>query len=203
MRRSVILVILILCALHGVAAAQPPISEARGGGYFGAPVVKYSVIRDQGALMVGGRGGYNVTPSLLLGAGLYGMINGVDAPEGAVPDAPGRLDVKFESFGFELEYALNPGAPTHPTLGVFFGGGADHYYRHDTNEQHGETDFLLLLEPAVGLEHRLAEWLHLHLAVSYRLVSGVEQPGLDDSDFNGPAVALAFKLGRFNDHLYP
>jgi hypothetical protein len=147
--------------------------------------------------MFGGRGGWNVTPSLLLGGGGNGTMTEVDARDGAVPDAPGPLDVKFESFGFDLEYAVRPTAPTHLTLSALFGGAAAHYMRDKTDEQHGETDFMLLLEPAAGVERRVTDWLHLNLAVSYRLVSGVEQPGLEDGDFIGAAAALAVKFGRF------
>jgi hypothetical protein len=114
-----------------------------------------------------------------------------------VPDAPGPLDVQFECFGLDLEYAPRPAAPTHLTLSGFFGGGAAHYMRDKTDEQHGETDFMLQLEPAVGVEQRVSNWLHLNLAASYRLVSGVEQPGLENADINGPAATLAVKLGRF------
>jgi len=197
MRQLVIVLTLLLSAAEAMAQDQTPRQEARGGGHFGAPVVKWTVFRDQGAVMFGGRGGWNVTPSLLIGGGLYGTMTEVDAREDAVPDAPGPLDVKFESFGFDLEYAAHPAAPTHLTLHAFFGGAAARYVRDKTNEQHGETDFMLLLEPAVGVERRVTDWLHLNLEVSYRLVIGVEQPGLEDSDFNGAAAALAVKLGRF------
>jgi hypothetical protein len=47
------------------------------------------------------------------------------------------------------------------------------------------------------VERKVTDWLHLNLAVSYRLVTGVEQPGLGDADVNGPAAALAAKFGRF------
>ena len=199
MCRIVSVIMLLLCAAATLAVAQDQTARqgTRGRGYFGAPVVRYTVVRDQGAVMFGGRGGWNVTPSLLFGGGLYGTMTEVDGPESGVPDAPGPLDVKFESFGVDLEYAGDPRAPTHLTLSGFFGGGAAHYVRDKTDEQHGETDFMLLLEPAVGVERRVADWLHLNLAVSYRLVSGVEQPGLEDGDFSGPAAALAVKLGRF------
>ena len=196
MRQLAIVVMLALAATEAVAQDQTPRQEARGG-YFGAPVVRWTTIRDQGAMMLGGRGGWNVTSSLLLGGGLYGTMTEIDAPQGAVPDAPGPLDVKFESFGLDLEYAAHRAAPTYLTLNVFFGGGAAHYVRDKTVEQHGETDFMLLLEPAVGIERRITNWLHVNLAVSYRLVSGVEQPGLEDGDFNGPDAALAVKFGRF------
>jgi hypothetical protein len=102
----------------------------------------------------GGRGGWNITPSLALGGGLYGTITHVGGPAGAVPDAPGPLDIKFESFGLELEYAPKPRAPTHLTLNAFFGGGAAHYVQDETDEQFGETDFMFVVEPALGGEQR-------------------------------------------------
>jgi hypothetical protein len=147
--------------------------------------------------MLGGRGGWYVTPSVLLGAGLYGTMTEVDAADGAVPEAPSPLDVKFESFGFDLEYAARPAAPTHLTLNAFLGGAAARYVKDGSDAQEGETDFMLLLEPAVGVERRVTDWLHLNLALSYRLVSGVEQPRLTDGDFDGAAAVLAVKFGRF------
>jgi hypothetical protein len=197
MRRLTIVFLLFL----SVAAAEAQDKTIhRGAGemsHFGAPVVKYTMVKNQAVLMFGGRGGWNVTPSLCVGGGLYATMTEIDGPDSLVPYAPGPLDIKFESFGFELEYAPRPAAPTHPTFYAFFGGAADHYMRDKTREQHGETDFMLLFEPAVGVERRIANWLHLNLAMSYRLVRGVEQPLLKDADFNGPAVALAFKFGRF------
>ena len=199
MRQIVLAVILLLLlsAIEAIAQDQTPPRKAGGGSHFGAPVVKYTVIRDQGALMFGGRGGWNITPSLLIAGGGYGTMTEVDAPENAVPDAPGPLDLKMETFGFDLEYAAHPTAPTHLTLGAFFGGAALHYVRDKTGEQHGETDFMLILEPSVGVEQAVTNWLHLNLAASFRLVNGVEQPKLDNGDINGVAVSLAVKFGQF------
>lgn len=197
MRELVIVVMVLLCATDAIAKDQTSRHSTSGRSHFGAPVVTYTRVRDQGAVMLGGRGGWNVTPCLLVGIGAHGTMTEVDAPEGAMPDSLGAMDVKFESFGFDLEYAANPEAPTHLTLNAFVGGAAVHYMQEKTGEQYGETDFVLLLQPAVGVEQRVNGWLHLNLAVSYRLVSGVEQPGLQNGDINGPAVALAFKLGQF------
>lgn len=197
MHQLAVVLVLFLSAAEVVAQDQTHGQGASGRSHFGAPVVKYTVLRNQGAVMFGGRGGWNVTPSLLIGGGGYGTMTEVDAREGAVPDAPGPLDVKFESFGFDLEYAAHPKAPTHLTLKAFFGGAAGHYMQDKTDEQLGETDFMLLVEPEVGVERRVTDWLHLHLAVSYRLVSGVEQPGLEESDFSGAGAALAVKFGQF------
>jgi hypothetical protein len=193
----IILILLLLSATVAIAQNETPLQRAGGKGHFVAPVLKYTVINDQGVLMLGGRGGWNVNASLTLRGGLYATMTEVDAPEDAVPNAPGPLDLKLESFGFELEYAPRPTAQTFLTLYAFVGGAAGHYVRDKTREQHGETDFMFLLEPGVGVERRIIDWLHLNLSVSYRLVNGVEQPLLKDSDFNGPAATLAIKFGRF------
>lgn len=195
MRRFVCIFMLFL---FSTSAAQEITSRDEGGkGYFGAPLLKYTVINDQGVLIFGGRGGWYVTPSLIVGGGLYATITEVDAAEGSVPNAPGPLDIKQESFGFELEYATNPAAHTFLTFYLFCGGAAHHYVRDKNREQHGETDFMLLLEPALGVEQSIAAWLHLNLAVSYRIVNGIEQPHLENDDYNGPAITLAIKIGKF------
>jgi len=181
----------------GVAALLALASAASAQGYFGAPVLQYDQLRGQGAVVLGGRGGFNLTPSLVLGGGLYGTVTEVDAPAGVLSSSGGPLDLKLDRFGLELEYALRPAAPTHVTLGALLGGGAARYTQDGTNEQDGESDFVLLIQPGVGVEQRVGENIHLNLSATYRLVRGVEQVGLDEEDLRGIGVALAVKLGRF------
>jgi hypothetical protein len=160
-------------------------------------VIEYTRLRGQDAVMLGGRGGWYVTPALVLGGGLYGTLTEVDAPTEAVADAPGPLDVKYEKFGLELEYHARSSSRVHPTFAAFVGGAAARYVRDGTNEQHGETDFLLVVEPAAGIEWSVARWLRLNVAVAFRLSGPVEQAGLREQDVHGPAVRLASKVGRF------
>ena len=194
MRQLVVVAMLLVCA--GEAAAQEVALRPAQRSYFGAPVVKYTTLRSQGALMFGGRGALHLSPSLAIGADLYGTLTEVNARAGAVPAVPYQLDVKFENFGFDVEYGVHPSAPTHLTLATFLGGAAARYAKDKTNEQEGETDFMLLAEPAVGVDHRVTDWLHLNVAASYRLVRGVEQPALTSSDLRGAAIALTVKMGR-------
>ncbi len=197
MRKIAILTTLLLVAATSSAQEQTPQPVKKARSYFGAPVIKYTVISKQAAVMAGGRGGWNLNPSLVVGFGAYGTMRGVDLRVPTVPGASGPLDIKFETFGLELEYSPHPAARTRLTLGSFFGGGASHYVRNGTTEQHGETDFMLVLEPAVGVQQRVTDWLHLNLALAYRLVGGAEQPGMEARDLNGPVASLAVKLGRF------
>jgi hypothetical protein len=183
--------------LASSAAGQDARRQESGPSWFGAPVLKYTVIRDQGAVMFGGRGGWYLSPSWMIGGGLYATMSEVDAPAGVLPYATGPLDVKFDTFGFDVEYVPRPEARAHLTLGVFLGGGAVRFAKDKTDEQQDETDLALVVEPSLGLELGITDWLHLNLAASYRLVGGVDQPGLKNADFNAPTVALAVKLGRF------
>jgi len=192
---TALFVVLLGCVVPSTAMAQTSDDDG-GGGYFGAPVVEYTRLRGQDALVFGGRGGWYVTRAIVLGGGLYGTVTEVDAPDGGM-NAPGPLDLKMERFGLELEYHVRPVAPTHLTFGGFVGGASLRHVRDGTNEQHGETDFLFVLAPAVGVERTVTGRLHLNLAVSYRFVTGAEPPGPGRSRLRGPAVALALKLGRF------
>jgi hypothetical protein len=197
MIRSMIVTMLLACASQATAQDRASREDPEARGRFGALVLEVTSVRDRAAVMFGGRGARNVTPSLSVGVGLYGTLAGVDAPEGAVPGVPGHFDIKMERFGMELEYAVHPTDATHLTLGSFVGGGAAHYVKDGSGEQEGETDFLFLVEPAVGVERQVTEALHLNLSASWRLAGGVEMRGLATGDLQGPTLGLAVKLGRF------
>jgi hypothetical protein len=193
MRRFLVLAALLSIPVQTSPQDPEPRESRSGRSYFGAPVLKITQLGDQGAVMLGGRGGWAVAPTLFFGFGLYGTLSEVDAP---VAGPSGPLDLKLETFGLEMEYGLPRGAPTRFTLGALLGGGAARYVRDGTNSQEGETDFVLLLEPAVGVQQRVAGWMHVQVAASYRVVGSVEQAGLLGEDLRGPAASLAVKLGR-------
>ncbi len=197
MSRWVRVVVLLLLAASAGAQAPAAGVESAGASHFGAPALKVTTLRGLGAVMFGGRGGWSISPTLTLGGGAYATITEVDARDGAVPFAPGPLDIKFECFGVELEYATHRAAPTHVTLTSFMGGAAAHNAQDKSDDQFGETDFMLLWEPAVGVEKRITASLHVNLALSFRVVHGVEQAGLTAGDLRSAAVTLTAKFGKF------
>jgi hypothetical protein len=188
---------MFLLTAESAAQAPEPRDASGGSSHYVAPALKGTMLRGQGAVMFGGRGGWGISPTLTLGGGAFATVTEVDARDGAVPNAPGLLDVKFECFGVELEYAAHRTAPTHLTLASFVGGGAAHNAQDRNDDQFGETDFMLLWEPAVGVERRVTPSLHVNLAVSYRLVHGVEQAGLTAGDLQTAAITLTAKFGTF------
>jgi hypothetical protein len=172
---------------------------AKGG--FGAAVVKFTSVNGQGAIMVGGRGGWIFDHSLVIGGGAYAVVNEINAAPNILP-FEGPLDIEFGYLGFELEYIFNPNSLAHYSLYTFIGGGATNFVKDvgplsRSNEQVGETAFMFILEPAANAELNITSWFRLNAGLSYRIAVGVRQVGLKDSDFTGLTATLTFKFGSF------
>ena len=200
--RYLMLIIMLCVSAAGVGAQEETLykGETEKTG-FGGLVVKYTMVKDQGAVMVGGRGGWIINHSLVLGGGGYAVVSEVDASEGVLPEE-GPLDVEFGYGGFELEYVFHPNSLTHATLYALIGGGVNNYVKAvgpvtESNEQAGESDFMFVLEPGMGGELNVARWFRLNAGVSYRIVTGVGQVGLKNGDLAGIAGTLTLKFGRF------
>jgi len=177
---------MVLFVFLAETAAQE--TSASGGdrdrGGFGAPVIKYTSINGQGAVMFGGRGGWIINHSLALGGGGYALSSEVDAPEGVQPWVGGPQNVDFVYGGFEIEYIFNPLSPAHFSISALAGGGATRYLKDDPaskgKDQMGETGFMWILEPGVNAELIVMRWLRLSAGMSYRLVTGLRQEGLKE-----------------------
>ena len=201
MRHQLFILMLFVLAFSAKGQEQTLFKGDIERGGFGAPVVKFTAINQQSALMLGGRGGWIINHSLALGGGGYAVVNEVNAPQGALP-LEGPLDIEFSYGGFELEYVIHPNSLWHYSLYTLLGGGAANYVKDEgpvaeSNEQAGETDFMWVLEPAVCAELNVTKWFHLNGGVSYRIVSGVGQEKLKEGDFNGFTATLTFKFGNF------
>lgn len=94
MRYLVFVIMLISFATKMAAQDETLFKGDIETGGFGGPVVKYTSIYNQKALMVGGRGGWIINHSFVIGGGGYGVVTEVDAPSGVLP-LEGALDIKF------------------------------------------------------------------------------------------------------------
>lgn len=197
-------VVLALAAMFwsklALAQTQPvPPPSSREGSYIG-PVGKISRIREQAAAIVGARGGWFISDSLAWGFAGYSSANGIDAPVGA--PSMGPLDIRLFYGGIELEYVVYRGGRVLLGMSALAGGAATSYVKDKgrfirSDEQVGETDFGSLFEPAFYAAFRVTDGSHLTVGVSYRLITGVEQPGLARRDLSGPAASFAFTFGKF------
>jgi hypothetical protein len=201
MRHLMFVGMLIMFVTNGVAQEETLLKGDIKSGGFGGPVIKFTSIHNQSAVMVGGRGGWIINHSLVIGGGGYGVVNEIDAPEGVLPNQ-GPLDIEFGYAGLELEYIFHPQSLLHFSIYTLFGGGDNHFVRDvgpvsESNQTTGESDFVFVLEPAVNAELNVTKWFRLNAGISYRLVTHVEQEELDESDFSGMAGILTFKFGKF------
>ena len=175
-------------------------SDFESGG-FGGPVLKYTTIYGQNTLLAGGRGGWIINHSIVIGGGGYGTLTEIDAPSGVFP-MEDPLDIHFDYGGLELEYIFNPLAIGHFSVYMLIGGGTiflakDLGHYNEDNHKIGEDDFVFVLEPTVNGELNITDWFHVGAGMSYRFINGVEQERLENSDFSGITGNLTFKFGSF------
>ncbi len=201
MRHLTFFIMLLMVAANAAAQEETLFEKETETSGFGGPTVKYTTIHNQRAMMLGGRGGWIIDHSFIIGGGAYGTASEINAPAGVLPLA-GPLDIKFEYGGFELEYLFEPNSLGHLGMYILIGGGTIKYDKDrggdgDSNEQAGENDYVFVVEPAVTAELNVTSWFRLNGALSYRHVNGVTQVGLKNGDFRGLTATLTFKFGEF------
>lgn len=165
-------------------------------GGFGGPVVKFTEIANQFGVFVGGRGGWIIDHSVVLGGGGYGLANPGDFI--LVQDGTERrLGLGYG--GLELEYINRWADVAHLTFGVLVGAGGASWYdwRHDDWGGEDFNDAFFVAEPMVSLEVNILNFFHLGIGGSYRFVDDVELTGLSNDDLSGAAGFLTFKFGSF------
>jgi hypothetical protein len=168
-------------------------------GGFGAPVAKYTKIKNQNAILVGGRGGWIINHAVVLGIGGYGLVN--ENIDKRVITAGHSRYLNMGYGGFELEYVILPHQLFHPVLSVLVGGGTvnyvDKYSYDDMEEDDDDFDGFFVFEPSAGVELNVIPLLRANFGISYRIVSGIEYYGLKDSDISGLAAYMTLKFGKF------
>jgi len=83
-----VIVSLLLLFIAGIARAQEEETLLGGGfesGGYGGPVVKFTNVKGEFAVMAGGYGGWLINHSLMLGGGGYGLVTHhyLDVPAGS------------------------------------------------------------------------------------------------------------------------
>jgi hypothetical protein len=167
-------------------------------GGFGGPMMAYTRINGDDALVMGGRGGWLINHRLVIGGGGWGVTNRVSVPAGAIAD-PKDYQLTFGYGGLWTEYVVAPSRLVHGSVGTLIGAGGLGYHRFRNGDSHAdmESDAVFVLEPTVGAELNLISFMRLALFASYRLVRGVDLAELDGGDLSGFAGGAMLKFGKF------
>lgn len=187
-------VALALLPSPGVAQdAETLLGGSITSGGFGGPTMAFTNIHGEFATLFGGRGGWILNHSFVLGGAGYGMftpnIRTGFSPHGSPPA------LRLGYGGVEVAYIHRSNELVHPGARLLLGAGGVTYESMDGGNM--PSDGFFVAEPALGAQVNIVRWLRLDAGGSYRFVSGVTLPGVRDAQVSGFSGTLALAFGRF------
>jgi hypothetical protein len=191
-------VVVLLCIGISSAFAQEEtlINGPIENGGFGGPVIKIGSINGELGILVGGRGGWIINHSFIIGGGGYGLVNDVKAK---VLGPYGERYLNFGYGGLELEYVSEPDRLINFSFQTLIGGGGLSW--RDENVQVGmrnsDNDTFFIVEPGVNVTLNVTTYFRISGGVSYRYISGVQSPASSNPDLSGLSGVLTFRFGKF------
>jgi len=207
MKKLFVILMLTVLSLPALAQEETLIEGNVEHGGYGAPVVKFTNVKGEFAVLAGGYGGWFINHTFLVGIGGYGLATRINASEAAQLKygEEEQLKVMFGYGGAVLEFVGNSNKLVHYSVSTLIGAGGiayterDHYdYDENDEEDHmGPSDAVFVLEPALNVELNVASFFRINAGAGYRMVTGVNLTGLKNSDLSGPSATLAFKFGLF------
>lgn len=201
MKRFVFVSILLAFSIPAAAQEQTLISGPVESGGFGGPVVKFSQIDKEFALLVGGYGGWLINHSFMIGGGGFGLANSIHGSRTAqlYYGTGDNLRLQFGYGGLMLEYIGEHNSLVHYYVSALIGAGGvnyeyiNNYYYNDFDE----ASPCFVLEPGIGAELNVARFFRIGAGASYRLVRGTDLVGISDSQLTDFSASLTFKFGKF------
>ena len=155
-------------------------------GGFGALVFRFGEVADQFVTLRGVRGGWIINHQFVIGAGFYGVSNGICLDD----DRDCRFrELEFGYGGFEFEYIGLWNRVAHYTLQLLIGGG----WVGDG----GEWKEAFVAEPVANLELNVTKWWRINVGAGYRIVAGLDAGSLESSDLSSVFGNVEFKFGSF------
>ncbi len=195
MRTLLTVMLFLIAPVSLLAQEETLISGDIESGGFGGPVVKFSPVNNVTSVFVGGRGGWIVNHSFILGGGGYGLASNVDARGLHVNGQQAKLT--FGYGGVEMEYVAMPNKLVHYSAMLLIGGGGVGYRDSLYMDQSSEAKAVFVLEPALQVDLNVTTFMRVSIGASYRYVSGTGLAGTSAADLSGPAALLTFRFGKF------
>ena len=205
MKTFLLIAVLLIISCYQLPAQEETLignGEITHGG-FGGPVVKYTQIKGEPAVLVGGRGGWIINHAFTIGGGGYGLVNDINANN---PPTfllwEGKPFLNFGYGGVELEYIIQSERLIHFSVCTLIGGGAVSYRNElwnddDMDDWDSPTDAFFVFEPSANVELNIISFFRINGGVSYRFISGVHFDDLKNNDLAGPSAQLTLKFGQF------
>jgi hypothetical protein len=190
--------ILSLCICFNLFGQEQTLvggGEITHGG-FGGPVVKFTQIKNESAVLIGGRGGWIINHTFIIGGGGYGLATQIKTDD----IFNNETFLNFGYGGLELEYIIQSDNVVHFSVYTLIGAGGITYnnnYMEDWSSWDFGNDEFFVFEPAVNVEVNITSFFRINAGANYRYISGVNYNNLNNSDLAGFAGVLTFKFGSF------
>lgn len=149
-------------------------------GFWYSNTNNFSFFEDNSEYFSGGNVAFEFNKSLLLGW-TWQRLSGI----GRLDEGTETFDIKHD--GLLLAYVPNAHKLIHPYLSISAGTG-----RLDYNSS---RERIFTVQPTLGLELNIFSWWRIGGEAGYRLVSDVDQPDVDGSDFSSPFAQIQFRFG--------
>lgn len=195
MKKIAFFLLMMIPILSVFAQEETLLSGDIESGGFGGPALKVTQINGEGAVLVGGRGGWIINHSFVLGGGGYGLVNDISAK---VPDTSRGLTLLEMGYGgLDLEYIASSDNLIHLSIGLLIGGGGVGYKDEHLVGENRNMDQFFIVEPSAHVNLNVTEFFRIAAGVSYRYVNGVNSAVTSDADLSGPSAVLTLKFGTF------
>ncbi len=184
----------IFLAIPLLAQEETLIRDGFHSGGYGGPVWKVGLINSKVGLFSGGRGGWIINHTFVIGGGGYQQLLDVETDAVSSDGKPLYLNLSYG--GFEMEYIHDSDRLVHWTIHVLIGSGIVKLKEHNPNKAF-KTDNLFMVEPCFDIDMNVSEWFRIGVGVSYRVAMGVDLPRITSSDVSGPSGLIILKFGSF------
>lgn len=195
MKKIFTLILLSLFTLPAFAQEEETLigGDIESGG-FGGPVIKVTSINGETGILVGGRGGWIINHSFIIGGGGYGLANNVNAK---TPSIFGERYLNFGYGGVELEYIPASNELIHASFMTLIGAGGVGYRDADFNMRNNSSNSFFVLEPQANMTLNVTQYFRISAGFSYRYITGAETAASTNKDLSGPSGILTFHFGKF------
>jgi hypothetical protein len=167
------------------------------GGY-GGPAMRLSAIEGDFAAFFGGYGAWFINKKFSIGGGGFGLVSSYPVAVEDRIDPALNLHYDMGYGGFIFGYTLASDRIIHLHTDVLVGGGGiEQDFEGSDDFTTTESNFFVF-EPGVHLEVNIATFMRATGGITYRLVSGSDTLGIQDSDLSSMSLALSLKFGSFD-----
>ena len=162
-----------------------------GAGFYVAPVTRLTGADDQIAIMAGGRAGWVIHHSLVVGAQGMSLVS----PTILHKDSEQVMAMNYGSLF--LEGILGAGNRASAAYGISWGFGEAHYRQFEDRMDISAASGIFAIEAQVSFVMQIHTMVQLRFGPGYRQVLGAELDGVGNEAMSGPYGELGMTFGVF------